>query len=135
MNLQTLQALKDELTLDPLSRGYSAMSDEQAAASLNAPGRDVDRDSITGGEIAASVVFTELNALQAAQQNYVRALFACASIPLTTNFKQQIGGLFAQNTATRANLLALNRRGGSRAEELGLGHVSPSDVADAKRLT
>jgi len=129
-----LQALKNELTADPLARGYSGMSDEEAAASLNANGRQVDRTSITGGEIAASLVRAELAALTAGEQNYVRALIGADSIPLTANFKTEVGAVFGAGTATRANIIALLKRSGSRADELGLGHVTESDIADAKRL-
>lgn len=130
----SLQDLKTELTTDPIGRGYAGMTDEQAAESLNAPGRQVNRDSVTGGEIAASLVRAELAQLNAAEQNYVRALMPCDSIPLTANFKTQFGDLFPQGSATRANIMAILKRNGSRAEELGLGRVTPSDVANAKRL-
>lgn len=129
-----LVALKNELTADPLGKGYAAMNDEQAADSLNANGRLVDRTSITGGEIAASLVRAELAALTAGEQNYVRALLCADSIPLTANFKTEIAAVFGAGSATRANLIALLKRPGSRAHELGLGTVTPSDVANARRL-
>lgn len=131
MNLQTL---KTELTTDPIARGYAAMSDEQAAESLNTQNRQPDRESLTGGMIAASVVRTELAALTAADQNYVRALLPCGDIPLTATIKTELGNIFGAATTTRANLLALLKRTGSRAEELRLGTVTPSNVADARRL-
>ena len=47
--------LKDELLLDPLSIGYSAMTDKQAADSLSAKTRSVDRTTMTSGEIMEAV--------------------------------------------------------------------------------
>ena len=129
-----LQALKTEVSTDPLGNGYSAMDDSQIADSLNAPGRVVDRDSVTGGEIAASSVRTELAALSNAEQTYVRGLWAAGTMPLTANLRSELGGIFPAGSQTRANLVALLRRTGSRAEELGIGRVTASDVANAKRL-
>lgn len=128
-----MAALKNELAQDPLNRGYAGMDDVQAADSLNASGRDVDRDSVTGGEIAASLVRSELAAISAAERAYVFALLSCQAIPLTANFKTELGAVFGPGSATRANVLTLLKRTGSRAEELGLGHVTTSHVADARR--
>lgn len=129
-----LAALKTELTTDPISRGYGSLSDEQAAESLNAPNRQPNRESLTGGMLAASIVRSELAALATADQNYVRALLPCGDIPLTATIKTELGSIFGVGTTTRTNLLALLKRTGSRAEELGLGFVTPSNVADARRL-
>lgn len=130
-----LVALKAELVNDPLTRGYAGMSDEAAAVSLNTPNRTPDRLSITGGMIAASMVRTELAALTAADQNYVRALLPCDQIPLTATIKTELSNIFGAGTTTRTNLLAMIKRTGSRAEELNLGEpVTPSHIADARRL-
>lgn len=129
-----LQALNDELTTDPLGFGYSTMGDVKASDRLNQPERDVDRDSVTGGEIAASLVKSEVAALTVGEREYVFSLLASDSIPLTDNFKSVLGGLFPGGSSTRANLLAILKRTGSRAEELGLERVTPSHVADARRL-
>ena len=129
-----LAALKTELTTDPLGRGYAAMSDVEASESLNTRNRQPNRESLTGGEIASAVDAGELIALGTSQENYVMSLFGCDSIPVTQNFKQNLAGLFGAATETRANLLAIFQRTGSRAEELGLGNVTPSHVADARRL-
>ena len=113
---------------------YSGMGDEQIADAINAATAQVDREVLTGGEIAACVVVSELLSLPAAVQQYVVGLFGAASIPLTTRFKQQIGGVFGAGTTTRANLIALNKRTGTRGEEIGLGRVTPSNVAEARKV-
>lgn len=130
MNLATL---KTELTTDPLARGYAGMSDEAAAASLNAQDRTPSRDSLTGGELAASVVKAEYSALSAADKAYFNMLVPSASLPLTATLKSELGTLFSAGTATRTNLVALLKRTGTRGEELGIGYVTPSDIANAKR--
>jgi hypothetical protein len=127
-------ALKVELDTDPLGRGYAGMGDEEAANSLNANGRNVDRTEVTGGEIAASAVRAELAALTAAEQTYVRTLMSAGTIPLTANFKTEMAAIFPPGSETRTNLIALLKRPGSRGEELGFGRVTPSDVAIARAL-
>lgn len=129
-----LQDLKTELTTDPLARGYALMSDEQAANSLNTRDRQPDRESIDGGSIVAGIVLAEYAVLTASQKDYLRLVCAASSIPIVQNFRREISDIFAQGTESRGNLRALLKRTGSRAEELGLGTVTPSHVAKAKAL-
>lgn len=129
-----LQVLKNELTAGHPGTGAYSANDATAADQLNARNRQPDRESLTGGMLAASIVRAELAALSNADQNYVRALLPCGDMPLTATLKTELGNIFGAATQTRANLLALLKRPGSRAEELGLGTVSPSNVADARRL-
>lgn len=129
-----LQALKAELTNDPLVRGYAEMDDVEAARSLNTPNRQPDAETISPGDLVASIVRSEYDSLAAAGKTYLGMVVSCASsIPLTATLKSQLGALFGAGTTTRANFQALTKRTGSRAEELGLGRVTESDVANAKR--
>lgn len=129
-----LVALKSELNSDPLGRGYAAMSDEQAANSLNVSDRTPNRDTLDAGYLVASIVQSEYGSLSAAQKDYLRLIAMAQTLPLTATVKVELGAIFPANSATRANLLALMKRPGSRAEELGLGTITPSNVADARRL-
>lgn len=125
-------ALKAEIVNDPEQLGYND-DDAFCAKLLTVTTRTVDRDSVTGGEIAASVVPSEM-AADAAVRAYVTMLAAAGSLPLTDNLKAQLKTAFPQGTSSRANLLAILRTSGSRAQELGLGGVTPSDVAKARKL-
>lgn len=129
-----LQALKAEITTDPEGIGYAGKNDEQTADLLNAQTRQPNRESMTGGMLAASIVRAELAAIPNADQNYIRALLPCGEMPLTVTLKNELRNIFAAGTTTRANLIALLQRPGSRADELGIGFVTPSNVADARRL-
>lgn len=130
-----LQALKTELLAGHPSTGAYSADDEVAASQLNAPNRSPNRESTDAGTLIASIVRAEYDALLAANKTYLNAVLSVAgSIPLTTTFKQNLGGIFANGTQSRANFLALQNRPGSRAEELGLGNVTPSHVAEARRL-
>lgn len=130
-----LQALKSELDSDPLGLGYAAMSDVEAADSLNAPTREPNRDSISGGELAAAIDFAEYAALGTAiHRQYLQLLTAAPELPVKGPLRSTLAGFFPQNSATRQNIAALLKQTGSRAQELGLGVVTPSHVADARRL-
>lgn len=129
-----LVALKAELTTDALNRGYAAMTDEQAADSLNLRNRQPDAETLSSGVFVASLVSAEYDLLSNAKKDYCRLIAMAGSLPITAQLKAELAGIFAAGTQTRANLLAAVKRTGSRAEELGLGRVTPSDVANAKRI-
>lgn len=125
-----LQALKTELS----EARYRNMSDEQVADSLNVSDRPVNADSLQSGMLVASIVRAEFSALSPADKDYVRLIAMAETMPITATLKTELGSIFPANSQTRTNLVSLLKRTGSRAEELGLGIVTPSHVADAKRL-
>lgn len=129
-----LQALHDELTNDPINRGYSGMGDEAAAESLNAQDREPNREDVTASQLMGALDEGEYNALPARGKTYWTLLVTAGGTPLTSVVKTSLSALFPAGSNTRANLIALLKRTGSRAEELGLGRVSPSDVANARRI-
>lgn len=132
-----LVALKSELTTDPLARGYSGLGDEAAANNLNTVNRTRERPTVTGAQIYNALDPAEFTALSAANQTKVRDIFGLGGdIDVRTgrNARVVLLSLFGAATATRAALAALVQEPCSRAVELGLGTVTPSDVADARRL-
>lgn len=137
MTPEGLAMLATELGADPAGLGLTAMSDEAAAWALNAPGRPVARITMTGAEILEALNPTELRALTAAQLNFVLLVTgAGGAVAIGPNSVARaiLMALFGAGTASRAKLAAASVQTGSRAEELGLGLVTPSDVADARRL-
>lgn len=132
-----LAILKAEITNDPLGR-YAGMDDVAIAKSLNAPDRNVDNETFAGGELGACIDLAEWSAaaptMTQATRDYLSALIAADSIPNTQNVRQTLKGIFPDVPGkSRSRIVDLLRRKGSRAEELGLRHVTESDVADAKR--
>lgn len=103
-----LKALHAELVTDPLSRGYAAMTDTQAAASLNAVDRSVARTSITGSDLLSAAVYSEVAALTAAARDAFLAFVQMVAIDATNaNVRTTLGTMFGAGTTTRANLIAL----------------------------
>ena len=131
-----ITVLRDELTLDPLGRGYAAMSDRAAADSLNAQDRSGgERGTVRGSEIFNALVPAEFAALSAEQQQRVRDVFALGDeidVRGGTNTRQVLLNAFGAGATTRTNLAALVDRQQSRAEELGLPRLHHLDVAKAR---
>ena len=128
-------AIHDEVINDPLGIGYAAMSDVQAADSLNTVNRVVTVDSIEGQDVVAALVPGEVNALSAAQQRNLWGVIGAGAVrPDDAEVKAFFGGLFGAATTTRANLIALANQTISRAQELGLGEVKPPYVNEARAM-
>lgn len=133
-----LAILKAEIANDPLGR-YSGMDDVAIAKSLAVRDRETDNESFSGAQLGACIDLAELTTLAttpatATAASYLLALIGCDTIPNTsTQFRTQLRNIFATGSNSKPRIVALLRRSGTRAEELGLRRVTESDVADAKR--
>ena len=129
------QALKSELTTDSLARGYSGMSDSEAATDLNTEYRTCTRSSVAGHEIFNNTDNTEYAALTDTQKSAWDALCAINEIDTTSGVaKAREAELFGAGTTTRSKLQSLRTPACSRAVELGFGIVKTGDVGYARSL-
>lgn len=153
-----LIALRAELDNDPLTRGYSGMGDEAAANSLNAVTRTC-YEPISSAELLAwsgngatdgSVPCRYERIQEAAATNASHSVRGAAiaalgmierpdtSLDLNKPDRMLLldalvaGGVLTAGEKTE--LLTMATVACSRAAELGLGNVTPSNVADARRL-
>lgn len=134
-------ALTAEIQNDPTTLGYApfvAAGNDQAIADLLNTlrvGISVNRDTVTGNEFLAAVVLSDYTALvDADSKAWVKSLASMATIDVkNANIRAIVAGMFPGGSATRANLVALQTRQGSRAEQLfGAGNsVSIFDIARA----
>lgn len=125
--------LRAELTIDPLSRGYSGMTDAEAAASLNAKNRTVPVETVTGQQIFEAVVPAHYVALSAEYKALFAVVVGMGTILVNgTNTKAALTTMFSGATATLAALAALQTEQVSRAVELGLGRVRTGYVQQAR---
>jgi len=130
-----LIALKAELDADPLARGYAAMSDAQASASLNTLDRQKARALMSTDEILQSIVFSEFKALQNADKDNVRMVLSLGSVDPRGRAADIFVDAFGGASATITALQAARLEPASRVQELDIAPgVTPSDVADARRL-
>ena len=128
-------ALKNEILNDPAGLGYAGKTDGQIADLLNAPGWGfINRDVIPTYEIFDAIEPSEYGALTAEKKTLLHAILAMGTVDIRgSNLKKALSSMFPDGTVTRDNLLALQKRPASRAEVLGFGHVTHSDVAKALR--
>lgn len=139
--------LRAEIDSDPAGRGYAAMvangNDVGLAALLNEQGVSaVDRVYITAPELQGALDATEFVAFNAAFLARWQAILMVTreALPVNTGgLKQQLLAMFPNQAGTansRANLIALQTKQGSRVEALfGDGAVvSTDDIVKAKAL-
>jgi hypothetical protein len=129
-----LVALKTEITTDPASLGYAGKSHEDQAILINRPQRTVNKAQFEGADLASCLDPVEFAALTAVQRTWLQMLTtANGMLTLYVSLRQDIRGVLATATKSLAKFNQTINRSGSRAEEIGLGSVTTSDVADALR--
>lgn len=129
--------LRAELDGDPLERGYTTMSDAEAATSLNTVDRTRHADTLPSADIYEATVSSEFQALTDAQQAYVRDMWGLGDgvhIGAGSNARTVYQSVFGTESDTWTALIAAAQESVSRAEELGLGTVRESDVVKARAL-
>ncbi len=119
--------LKTELDTDPLTRGYSGMTDQAAANDLNTVYRTRNRTSMTGDELFQATIPSEFNSLDTGAGNNPddqgHWLSFCGRDqldPFATANEQFVIDLFGSSSGTVAALQASRVESISRAVELGL---------------
>ena len=128
-----LVKLKAELDADPLSRGYSGMSDVEAATSLNdTVDRNVNKATMTASEVLNAVVPAEFNALTEAEQTRIWSLLGIGTLNPFGVEATLLTAAFGAGSATIVALAGLRKDTVSRATELGLGFVAPGHVENAR---
>lgn len=137
LSLNQLQVLRDEISNDPLARGYATMSDAEIADSLREIlDRTIERPTLSASEIFEAIDENEYDALSAGQKQKLGVLLGLGDlIQIGTGSRARgwLLSMFPPGTATRVSLIALATLQSSRAEELGLGRVLTGDVMEAKR--
>lgn len=129
-----LVALKSELTADPAGLGYTGKSHEDQAILINKPQRTMNREQFSGADLASCLDPVEFAALTAVQRTWLQMLTtANGMLTLYASLRQDIRAVLATATKSLQKFNQTINRAGSRAEELGLGTVTTSDVADALR--
>jgi len=132
--MTNIDIIKEEITNDPLSRGYSGMNDEEVAIDMNTVYREEDVATVEGQDIFEAVVPSEYNALTDKQVNLLHAIIGMGSIRVNgSNTKTALLAMFGAGTTTRGNLASLQKRDVSRGVELGAGIVKPGNVWEARR--
>ena len=131
--------LHDELTADPLTRGYSTMSDAQAAADLNTVYRTRAVERLDQADVYNAVVVSEFTALSADARREVWDIVQVGGasglwVRPGDTARARFITLFGAESTTIQALAALLTQDITRAQELGLSTVKPGHVTKARAL-
>ncbi len=135
MTPDQLTALKTEITADPLRIGYAG-KDHEAIAKLinNSPRQVADDGEKPTWQLFRCFEVSELTTAEADPIKFRRLQLLCGmpSInPDAARLRQHIIQIFGNPSTTLTRFDNWARRSGTRAEELGFGRVTESNVADA----
>lgn len=127
-----LVKLKEELTNDPLPRGYSGMTDLEAADSLNVVNRTLNKATMTASEVANAIDKAEFAGLSNADELLIWNVLHLVELNPFGIEADLFVDAFGIGSATIANLQVARVTPVSRATELGLGRVREGEVAMAR---
>lgn len=132
------QILADELAIDPLGRGYSAMSDVEAADDLNTAYRDIWIPLLSAQifEAVDSSEFQALNNLGKERVDRILGLGAEIQTVPGSKARAEMVAVFGSGSDTITNLIALAKRFQTRSNELNWGRnrCTTADVNYARTL-
>ena len=120
-------ALAVEINSDPLTRGYSGMTDTQIAADLNTAYRTRTRTTLSSAEIYEQINAAEFVALSADNKQLVRDVLGLGDgiqVGPSTKARNVMISVFGGQSATVTSIAAILTEQITRAGELGLGLVS-----------
>ena len=127
-----MSILKNELTNDPLNRGYTEMTDEEVAADINLLARTRNRPSMTSSEVLNAIDISEWNALTDAARKRIWDVIHMGNInPFGVEATIFIA-VFGNDSDTIKALAVARKEDINRATELGLGFVYPGHVQNAR---
>ena len=124
--------LKIELTDDPLGRGYSGMSDIDAANDLNTAYRSQNKSSLNGNSLFTATDSTEFAGLTEEKRSLWVSWCSTDRDPFNTENIAFVNWIFDGASATLTALAAIRTENISRASELGIGTVKEGYVALAR---
>ncbi|MEE8598019.1 MAG: hypothetical protein V3S69_00605 [Dehalococcoidales bacterium] len=142
-DLVRIQAIRDELDIDPAVLGYAAPNagvEADAIADLalmSAVGQTVDVPTLSGSQLFEAIDDTEWQALTVDEKTDVQFVVSLGDniqIAPGTKARAMMARALAGSTASLAALGVLGSKTVSRAEELGFGQVHIGDIQHARIL-
>jgi hypothetical protein len=131
------QTLWNELNDDPLSKGYSGMSNASAALNLNQISASRWLERLDQSDIFEAINDTEWDTLSSASQAEVNNLLQVGTvngllIGPGTRARSKLRGVFGVSSSTAVELIELATERLSRASEIGLPLVREGHVQKAR---
>lgn len=128
MSVAANQPLCDEITLDPLGRGYASMTAEQIHTDLHTEYRSRFRDQVNGSELFEGIDPADWVAQSESNRTLVLQILALGDIDPRGNARTLLIGIFGGGSQTISNMAAIATELISRVDELQLGRVKVGDV-------
>lgn len=130
-----LEIIAAEVNGDPAGVGYMApgengdVTTREIADRMNEPrpGQTVELDSVPSDIAAAAIDLAEFAAATAVHRAYLQLLLTPPTVRIKS-VKDYLLTIFGPGSVSRTRLQALLTRTASRAEILGLGHVTTQEV-------
>jgi hypothetical protein len=132
----TAQIIKTEIDTDPLTRGYSGMTDQEIADDMNTEYRERNRTSMTSSEVYNMIDQTEWAGIvdPADKQEIWDILHLGDNLNPFGREADRFNAIFGGGSTTITDLVAARKESISRATELGLSFVKEGHVTEAKLL-
>jgi len=134
-------ALKNEFTIDPEGYGYAAPWAEgsvwKLANLINEihPDIPIERTIVDTYEVFQCIVPAEWAALDATEKERIQLVLSLGKVNIKdSNTRASLTTAFTGGTTTRTNLIALQTRPGSRAEQLFGTTVTWEDINAAYQV-
>lgn len=128
------QVLRDEIDTDPLTRGYSGMTNLEIADDINLEIRSIPRDTMSSSEVFNSIDSGEFDVLSADDQQEVWNILHLGELNPFGLEATRFIAIFGGGSNTITTLAASRNMSVSRGTEIGIGHVREGDVEKAKAL-
>ena len=129
--------LWEEISTDPLERGYGGMSDAKVTTDMNTLYRSQTRDTLDSAEIYERIDVAEFQEKSPDAKVYVRDILGLGQgifVGPGSKARTVLLAIFGGSSLTIQVLASALEVPISRAAELGLGTVKPGHVQDARTL-
>ncbi len=126
-----VNTLKDEVTNDPLGRGYSTMNNSEVAADLNTPYRTRNRTTLTASAVYGAINQAEWGGLTTNQQAEIWNILHMGEVNPFGRAAARFQALFGAGP-TLTSLRATRVVAITRAQELGI-RARPGLVSEIRR--
>lgn len=135
--MSILQILADEISADPLVRGYSGMTDQQVTDDINTAYRTRPVGLVATEDIYEAIVPAEYALISASDKEDLAQLYRAHSssgVPLGGTAQNVLVGIFGAGSTSRDQLIALATEPITRGVEINAGAPHKGDIRFARTM-
>ena len=124
--------LCNELSIDPLGRGYAAMDSQGKASDLNTEYRTKWKECVNGADLLDAIEAADWNLITDNQRDRAWALLAVGCLDPQKNVRTLMIRIFGSGSDTIANMAGISQEAITRAQELGISRVKAGHVEECQ---